>query len=55
MQAVEQKILSRIYGRGRGWAFTKTDFVADFGETNIHKALSALTKVGTIRRVCGGV
>lgn len=55
MQAIEQKILSRIYGRGRGWAFTKTDFVADFGEANIHKALSALTQVGTIRRVCVGV
>lgn len=55
MQAIEQKILSRIYGRGRGWAFTKTDFVADFGEANIHKALSALTKAGTIRRVCVGV
>ena len=55
MQPIEQKILSRIYGRGRGWAFTKTDFVADFGEANIHKALSALTKAGTIRRVCVGV
>ncbi len=55
MQAIEQKILSRIYGRGRGCVFTKTDFVADFGEANIHKALSALTKAGTIRRVCVGV
>ncbi|MBA3032418.1 MAG: hypothetical protein KKF85_13505 [Gammaproteobacteria bacterium] len=55
MQAIEKKILSRIYGRGRGWAFTKTDFVADFGEANIHKALSALAKAGTIRRVCVGV
>lgn len=55
MQAIEQKILSRIYGRGRGWSFTKTDFVADFGEANIHKALSALTQAGTIRRVCVGV
>ena len=35
MQAIEQKILSRVYGRGRGWAFTKIDFVADFGEVNI--------------------
>jgi hypothetical protein len=55
MQAVEQKILSRIYGRGRGWAFTKTDFVAGFGETNIHQALSGLARAGTIRRVCHGV
>lgn len=55
MQAVEQKILSRIYGRGRGWAFTKTDFVAGFGEANIHQALSMLARAGRIRRVCHGV
>jgi len=55
MQPVEQQILSRIYGRGRGWAFTKIDFVAEFGEANIHQALSGLTRVGTIRRVCHGV
>lgn len=55
MQAVDQRILSRIYGRGRGWAFTKTDFVADFGEANIHQALSTLAREGRIRRVCHGV
>ena len=55
MQAIEEKILSRIYGRGRGWAFTKTDFVAGFGEANIHQALSSLARAGTIRRVCRGV
>lgn len=55
MQAIELKILSRIYGRGRGWAFTKTDFVAGFGEANIHQALSTLARAGTIRRVCLGV
>lgn len=55
MQPIEQKVLSRIYGRGRGWAFTKIDFIADFGEANIHQALSTLAKAGTIRRVCRGV
>jgi hypothetical protein len=55
MQPIDQKILSRIYGRGRGWAFTKIDFVAEFGEVNIHQALSSLAKTGTIRRVCHGV
>ena len=55
MQPIENKIISRIYGRGRGWAFTKTDFVADFDETNIHQALSSLTRDGKIRRVCQGV
>tara|TARA_R110001592_G_scaffold254129_3_gene517491 strand:+ start:37191 stop:37802 length:612 start_codon:yes stop_codon:yes gene_type:complete len=54
-QPVDNKILSRIYGRGRGWAFTKTDFVTEFGETNVHKALSNLTKSGKIRRVLRGV
>lgn len=55
MQPIEEKILSRIYGRGRGWAFTKIDFVAEFGEPNIHKALSNLARAGKIRRVCLGV
>ena len=55
MQAIEERIISRIYGRGRGWAFTKTDFVAGFGEANIHQALSALARTGRIRRVCHGV
>ncbi|MBK8759634.1 MAG: hypothetical protein IPM03_04180 [Sulfuritalea sp.] len=55
MQAIEEKIISRIYGRGRGWAFTKTDFVAGFDEANIHQALSALARAGRIRRVCHGV
>lgn len=54
-QPIEKKVISRIYGRGRGWAFTKTDFIAEFGEQNIHQALSALNKAGTIRRVCHGL
>ena len=54
-QGIENKVISRIYGRGRGWAFTKTDFVAEFGEVNIHRALSSLTRAGKIRRVCRGV
>jgi hypothetical protein len=39
MQAIEKKILSRVYGRGEGWAFTKVDFVAEFGEVGIHQSL----------------
>jgi len=49
------KIISRIYGCGRGWVFTKTDFVSEFSEANIHQALSSLTKAGKIRRICRGV
>ncbi len=54
-QSIEKKIISRIYGRGRGWSFTKTDFVSEFGEANIHQVLSSLTKDGRIRRVFRGV
>jgi Family of unknown function (DUF6088) len=55
MQSAENKILSRIYGHGRGWAFFAKDFSAEFGTLNIEKALSELTKLGKIRRVCRGM
>ena len=55
MQSIDNKILSRIYGHGRGWAFFAKDFSADFGGANIDKALSDLTKQGKIRRVCRGM
>ena len=54
-QGIDKKVIIRLYGPGRGWAFTKTYFVAEFGETNIHQALFSLTKAGKIRRVCRGV
>lgn len=55
MQSTDNKILSRIYGHGRGWAFFAKDFSADFGAFNIDKALSELTKIGKIRRICRGM
>ncbi|WP_374477775.1 DUF6088 family protein [Zoogloea sp.] len=55
MQGIDKKITSIIYGHGRGWAFTKTDFISGFTEANIHQALSSLARAGTIRRVCHGV
>ena len=51
----DNKVILRIYGHGRGWAFTKTDFISDFDEDNIYQALSSLTKSGKIRRVFRGV
>ena len=55
MQSVENKVFNRIVGRGRGWAFTKTDLVAEFADASIRQALSSLAKKGKIRRVCRGV
>lgn len=55
MQAIEDKVISRIYGKGRGWSFFKNDFV-DLGSADaIDKALSRLTKSGRIRRVMRGI
>lgn len=54
-QAIENKILSRIYGRGRGWAFSKTDFVSEYSEGSVNQSLSSLVKAAKIRRVLRGI
>lgn len=55
MQSVEQKILSRIYGTGRDWIFSQSDF-ADLGtRAAIDKSLQRLDAKGTIRRVIRGI
>ena len=54
-QAIEQKILSRIYGNGRGWAFSQADF-ADLGARSaIDSALHRREHEGLIRRVIRGI
>jgi hypothetical protein len=55
MQSIADKILSRIYGRGKGWAFSPIDFVAEFSRDQVDNALSDLVKAGKIRRVCRGI
>jgi len=55
MQAIENKVISRIYGKGRGWAFFKNDFV-DLGRASaIDQCLSRLAKSQRIRRVMRGI
>jgi hypothetical protein len=54
-EALENKVLSRIYGRGRGWAFSKKDF-SSLGESgSIDKALSRMAEKGVVRRVIRGL
>jgi hypothetical protein len=54
-QAIEQKILSRIYGNGRGWAFSQIDF-ADLGpRPTIDSTLHRRKRGGVIRRVIRGI
>jgi hypothetical protein len=51
-QSVANKVLSSIYGHGRGWAFSPKDF-SEFPRAE--DALRLLTANGTIRRVIRGV
>ena len=55
MQSIENKIFSRIIGRGKGWAFSSNDFISEFSRKQIDNALSDLTEKGKIRRVCRGL
>ena len=55
MQPISNKILSRIYGHGRGWAFFPNEFVGDFDRKQIDNALSDLAAEGKIRRICRGI
>jgi hypothetical protein len=55
MQTVDAKLISRIYGSGRGSAFTTNNFF-DIGRRDaVDKALSRLTAKGTIRRLARGL
>ena len=55
MQTIEQKIVSRIYGKGRGWTFSQSDFAGLGSRAAIDKALQRLVAKGTIRRVIRGI
>ncbi|MCA9448151.1 MAG: hypothetical protein KC931_13620 [Candidatus Omnitrophica bacterium] len=51
-QSIEDKVVARIYGHGRGWSFSQLDF-RDLGRANM--VLKRLADAGTIRRVLRGV
>ncbi len=51
-QPNEKQALARIYGHGRGWAFSPVDF-RDIGRVDM--ALNRLVQAGTIRRVIRGI
>lgn len=55
MQLIANKVVSRIYGHGRGWCFTPNDF-ADLGSAeSVRIALFRLEKKKTIRRLANGL
>ncbi len=54
-KSVKNQILSRIYGRGRGWAFSPNDFKPNFTRWEISNSLEDLTNEGKIRRLTRGL
>jgi len=55
MKTIDFKLKSRIYGSGRGSAFTPNDFLDIGGRDAVDKILSRLTVKGTIRRLAWGL
>lgn len=55
MQSIEKKIISRIYGHGRGWTFSQNDFTNASSRSSIDTSLHRLEKKGTIRRALRGI
>ena len=55
MQSSQKQILNRIYGNGRGYAFSPKDFSKLCTRSSIDIALHRLMKKGTIRRVLRGI
>lgn len=54
-QSIDTKILSRIYGKGRGYVFTSADFVDLASQDTVHQALSRHARAGTIRKLARGL
>lgn len=44
MQLPNKKAISRIYGRGMGWAFSPNDFVEGFSRDQIENAMAGLCR-----------
>ena len=55
MQAIENKVLKRIYGRGTGWCFTPNDFAEIGSAESVRISLFRLTKKKIIRRLAKGL
>ncbi len=54
-KTIENRILSRIYGNGRGWAFSQADFADLAARSAIDSTLHRREKEGLIRRVIRGI
>ena len=55
MQNYSEKILSRIYGHGRGWSFSQIDFFDVAEKEAVSQVLSRAARKGVIRRLTHGI
>ncbi|MBC7818167.1 MAG: hypothetical protein IAG10_14870 [Planctomycetaceae bacterium] len=55
MQTIEEKVLSRIYGKKRGWVFTPAAFLDLGSSESVWKALEKLCDRQLIRRLARGL
>ena len=55
MSAVADKIIKRVRGKGRGWAFTPKDFLDLGTRASVDMALTRLLQAGHIRRIGRGL
>ncbi len=54
-QSIDSKLLSRVYGQGRGWVFTPNHFQGIGSRDAIASALKRHKKAGTIRQLAFGL
>ncbi len=55
LKTLEEQIISRIYGHGRGWAFSQKDFARFGARGAIDMVFQRLLAKGAIRRVIRGI
>lgn len=55
MQSIDDKVINRIYGRGRGCVVTPGDFLDLGSREAVDVALHRLVKKGTLRRLARGL
>jgi hypothetical protein len=53
--SAKDKVLSRIYGKGKGWVFSATDFTLNLSRWKVDRSLADLAREGKIRRIMQGL
>jgi hypothetical protein len=54
-ESIESKVISSIYGHGRGWCFSRIDFSSIGSRNSIDFAIHRLHKRGVIRKIVRGI